>query len=229
MELRALLLSVTVAPLVLTQDATRFARVPGVRCAERAGDYPLGDVGAEWNQELESEAKLRCFGDPECLGVMHYVGSNPHHCKEWCGRPQFCTLDGPINPNSDWISFIKADMMQELQRAPAEDHNAQDSVDAEEVARGWREVTCPATEWSSAATDRPKVVLLSRSLTDLPVPGACHVLREEPGILLEPGDQAIPDGILSQTEREGLRFFAAESGPGDVSGDALRAASGCWS
>eukprot|EP00927_Polykrikos_kofoidii_P065798 TRINITY_DN61514_c0_g1_i1.p1 TRINITY_DN61514_c0_g1~~TRINITY_DN61514_c0_g1_i1.p1 ORF type:complete len:906 (+),score=125.73 TRINITY_DN61514_c0_g1_i1:348-2720(+) len=60
-----------------------------------------------------------CDQDESCVGFMRYVGDNPVHCRDWCGRPQFCVSPPPIveidaqdggetlDLNNVWVSYVK--------------------------------------------------------------------------------------------------------------------------
>uniref|UniRef100_A0A7S4Q5A6 SCP domain-containing protein n=1 Tax=Alexandrium monilatum TaxID=311494 RepID=A0A7S4Q5A6_9DINO len=90
-----------------------FARRLNARCtSEMVGVHPVGGPGVRWSAQLWGDAQDWCLSQPECTGIMLYVGKHTLNCHHWCGRPQFCNgeirgEDG-TEPSAEWNLFVRA-------------------------------------------------------------------------------------------------------------------------
>ena len=188
-----------------------YVEVPGVRCHEKKGYYPLGYKGAIWTDHLHTLARQQCDADADCVGFMRFVGQARVSCKSWCGRPQFCMVGGETQANGQWVSYIKGPHFGTLQpQLPP--------------ATGIMQVQC-----SSQHRGGSKQVFILRELMPaaLPGDGACNVLHHrydmpDPSAwvmsLKGVGQLSQLDGILSEALDEDLPYFGADLPPDDGPG-----------
>ena len=185
-----------------------YIELAGSRCQEMAGEHPLGGVGDVWHDHFAVAAMLLCDGEVLCTGFMRYVGNHEAHCREWCGRPQFCVanesgLVGRLDPNPLWRSFVKASALQ---------------VHSDYHPSAWLTATGPSGDlaaplrkgellrWVECASARP-VALVSEMLLQADLGDACRVLVK-PFSSTHHNVTGV-DGILSEAEERDLPMFSA--------------------
>lgn len=222
----------------LSSTANSFVKLPGARCPEWEGVYPVGGAGEQWRDEFLLEAQTLCEGDRHCTGVMRYIGDTPAHCEAWCGRPQFC--EGPpgsgskekgLTLNADWVSFVRAEYLEAfgLRELP----NASSALNRQAAWGPSGEATSPlrsgelfreaaCNDFGVQLWQGPQVVLLPAAAVPATssgppaFPGTCRVAYRPFGTP-EVASHAV-DGILSEVLEKDLPLFSAALGRGAETG-----------